>query len=283
MRVGVWFSEKVIDTRLADAFSTGCAAHGEDIVRYDLDAEVLPPMDAAFIFGVKSRVRADRLRAAGVHTVYFDKGYVRTTVPGPSRKECLFWRVAVDSHHPTGYLPRMRSPSDRWESLGLTFAPWRESGSQVVIAGSSAKYHEFSKLPHPTKYTAHLVKQIARLTDRRIVYRPKPSWQDAVPVEGAAFSTYPEKLSDAISGAHVLVTNGSNSCFEAVLAGVPCVVLGVAAPISSTSLSEIEEPRLASDAERWQWLADLAYSQWTMEELRSGEAWTHIRRLIDGQ
>jgi hypothetical protein len=29
---------------------------------------------------------------------------------------------------------------------------------------------------------------------------------------------------------------------------------------------------------REQWLNDLAYTQWTLEELKSGEAWKHLFR-----
>lgn len=285
MKIGIWFSRKVWDTRLADAFAAGCMARGETIVRYDLESPKVPDVDVAFIFGVKSRERFQAMREAGINTVYFDKGYDRTTVPGPERKECLFWRVAVNSHHPTPYLPRMRSPDDRWKALGIQVRPWqRRPGGPIIVAGSSLKYHEFSGLPHPTEYAADVVRKIRKRVGTKVIYRPKPSWKEAEPVNGAEFSVIPEKLSDLLAEASVLVTNGSNSCFEAVLAGVPCIVLGeaVARPISSTSIDSVAKPYLATEEERMQWLADLAYCQWTMDELRSGEAWGHIRRMIDG-
>ena len=82
-----------------------------------------------------------------------------------------------------------------------------------------------------------------------------------------------------------MVTFGSNACFDAVLQGIPSVVIGngVAKPISSVSIGAIESPYLAKDGERAQWLHRLAYCQWSMAEMASGEAWPHIRRMINGQ
>lgn len=87
---------------------------------------------------------------------------------------------------------------------------------------------------------------------------------------------------DALRNAHVMVTHGSNACFEAVLAGVPVIVLGdaVAKPISSTVIEEVRRPHLARARDRKQWLANLMYHQWTMPEFEGGEAWNHIRPQI---
>jgi len=81
-----------------------------------------------------------------------------------------------------------------------------------------------------------------------------------------------------------LVTHGSNACFDAVCLGIPCIILGdaVAKNMSSTTLDEIESPRLASEAERHQWLSDLAYWQWTEAEHASGEAWDFLGKRLHG-
>ena len=284
MRVGIHHSQKELDSRLAECFADGVRAHGDTvIVGYEDAGE---PVDAAYVFGVKAREQFGVFRSAGAVTVMLDKGYVRRTASHEGLgKACEFWRVAVGAHHPTGYLSVLRSPSDRWERLGIDVAPWRSEGDQIILAGSSGKYHEFNGLEDPTEYARKLVRRIQKLTGRPLIYRPKPSWRDAVPIAGALYSRHPDKLIDLLDGAHALVTNGSNSCFEAVVAGVPCVVLGdaVARPISSTSIHDVLAPRLAGEEERMQWFFDLAYCQWTMDEFASGEAWGHIRSLVHAQ
>lgn len=275
-------SDKPRERILAEAFVEGVKAHGDsyEVHRLQPDVVTYPKADVCCMVGVKSRELFAAHYRIGVHTVMLDKGYTRHAVSGGVRA-WEYWRVAVDAHHPTHYLERIARPFDRAQRLGLTFAPWRKRGGHVLFAGSSQKYHHFYGLPDPTSYASKILKRLAKRTQRQLVYRPKPSWKDAVEIEGTTYSRE-GSIDEALAGAHALVTHGSNACFEAVLRGVPCVVLGdaVAKSISSQAVEEIESPRLALNEERQQWLANLAYCQWTQVEMASGEAWAHIRPQI---
>lgn len=280
MRVAFFRSDKPREGDLAEAFVNGLKAHGDEgIIRVlDGSVQVASDCEAACMVGVKSRELFYANWRAGVHTVVLDKGYSRHKAPGPLRG-WEYWRVAVDAHHPTANLMKVARPSDRFEKLGFEIRPWRETGSHILIAGSSAKYHEFYGLKDPTTYAKGIVRAIRAVTDRPIVYRPKPSWKDSVPLLKTRFSELPETMLDVLTDAWVTVTHGSNACFESVINGIPCIILGegVAKPLSSTDLAEIEAPRLASDAERATWANALAYQQWTLAEFYSGEAWATIK------
>lgn len=279
MKILGFHSKKDLDSDLVQAFIEGCGARGETAKVYSADYPDSPECDAVVIFGVKGRERFEQYRAAGVNTIYLDKGYVRRSIKHPI-KRMEFWRVAVNAHHPTAYLDDMKSPRDRWDALGIKAQDWR-AGREVVFAGSSEKFHEFHGLADPTSYARKVVQLIEQRTRRHIIYRPKPSWDGAVPIHGAEFSNE-GKIRHLLNTAHALVTYGSNACFEAVVLGVPCIILGdaVARPISSTSIDDIEAPRRATDEERIQWLSDIAYCQWTPHEFASGDAWTHLRRFF---
>lgn len=282
MRIAFLYAAKPRERLLADAFLRGCREHGHDTLEVPLTPEItVGDYDVAVMFGVKSRDRWNAHRRAGVACLLLDKGYQRNRVAGSSLNE--YWRVSINSHSPTRFLGSLECPSDRYRALDWHCAPWRESGEQIVIAGSSAKFHAFHDLPEPNDYARQIVKGIRSTgSERPIVYRPKPSWPDAKPVKHASFSVYPESLAQAMAGAHAVVTYGSNACFEAVCAGVPCVVLGdaVAKPLSSTTFEDIESPRLADDSERHRWLANLAYWQWTTAELAGGEAWNFLGGMV---
>lgn len=284
MKIVFHYSDKARERILADAFAAGAKTHGDDVELRALtpEKEVID-CDVAVMVGVKSRELYEAHWKAGVHVLMVDKGYIRARVDSPVR-QWEYWRLSLDAHHPTRWLSRMQKPGDRWARFGLQFQPWREQGQHVLFAGSSEKYHNFYGLPHPTEYAKRTVKHLRKTTDRRIVYRPKPTWREAVPVKGADFSKPPEYITGALQNAHAMVTHGSNACFEAILAGVPCIVLGdaVAKPISSTEIADVEQPRLASDAERQQWFANLAYLQWNLREMASGEAWQHMRGFVYG-
>lgn len=281
MRVTFWQANKDREHQLGEAFVAGARAAGDEAeLRLCDNKTQVADADVACMVGVKCRKMFLAHRRAGVRVVYFDKGYARHRAEGARTWE--YWRVAVDAHQPTSYLMSKSFPGDRFERLNLELKPWRSNGESVVFAGSSAKYHAFYRLPDPTSYAKKIIRRIAKLTGRPVIYRPKPSWREAVPVEGAGYSQRNEGLGDAVAGAYALVTHGSNACFESVLAGVPCIILGeaVAKPISSTALEDINLPRMVTDAERLQWLRNLAYQQWSEPEMASGEAWRTIRGQI---
>ncbi|RWD00188.1 MAG: hypothetical protein EOS58_30885 [Mesorhizobium sp.] len=286
MKVCFFRSDKPREGLLADAFARGVIEHGDEAVVRLLTGEeqVASDCEVAVMVGVKSKELYQAHWRAGVHTIILDKGYCRGSAGGPI-KVWEYWRVAVDGHHPTRYLMKTPRPSDRLQKLRLTVNPWRNIGGHIVIAGSSAKYNAFYGLPDPTTYAESLVRLIREVSDRPIVYRPKPSWKEAVAIEGARFSYGTgETINQVLDGAHAVVTHGSNACFEAILAGVPCIVLGdaVAKPISSTDIADLESPLMVKRKERNQWLANLAYQQWTMSEFAAGEAWQIIRPQIYG-
>jgi hypothetical protein len=83
-------------------------------------------------------------------------------------------------------------------------------------------------------------------------------------------------------GAHALITYGSNACFEAMLAGVPSIVIGdaVMRPVSSTSLAEIERPRFASEDDRLSLLSALAYCQFRLHEIAIGAGINELKSQL---
>lgn len=279
MKAVFFVSDKPREHALADAVIRGMEVHGDEGVKRSLDGTApVADGDLACFVGVKSREIYRANRQAGVHTVMFDKGYVRNRLP--CSKSWKYWRVAVDGHHPTDAIEDKQFPPNRLDDLGLEIKPWRKRGRHVLIAGSSAKYHAFYGLPDPTTYAMGLVRRLREYTDRPIVYRPKPSWRGACPIAGTRLSEPSESLDDALGGAWAMITHGSNACFEAALMGIPSIVLGnaVARPISSRCLSAIEDPHLSSF--RRQWLANLAFCQWTEDEFASGMAWETIKGQI---
>lgn len=276
MKLTFYASDKPREQELAAAVLAGAKTCGWDVEQRELcgSPKIERGTTAVGMVGVKSKRLFELTKAAGAIPLMFDKGYIRSR--RADARVWDYWRVSPGEHHPTRTsLMRHKMPGDRLEALGLDIRPWRVRGYPIVLAGSSAKYHDFYGLPDPNDYARDLIAQIAKLTDRRVIYRPKPSWKDAQKLKGADYSSHGEAITSVLLGAWALVTHGSNACFEAALVGVPSIVLGdgVGAAISSTSLDDLEEPK---HGKREQWLANLAYHQWTEDEYRSGEAFEHI-------
>ena len=277
MKVIYWSSDKAREKAIAREFVRGVKANGDKAEIRQRGALELSGYDVAVVSGVKSMVIWQQLMDAKIPSVFVDQGYF---------KERKYHRVAINAHHPTWYIEKAKHDSERWKDFRINVKPWRESGQHIVIAGASEKYHQFYGLLHPTKYAKNLVNQIRSRTDMPIIYRPKPSWSKATPIEGTIYSTrksqnYPN-LFDTLRKAHVLITHGSNACFEAMIYGVPSIVLGdgIMRPISSSSLDDIEAPKLAGESARKQLLANLAWCQFSWGEFATGLAWRHLRSVI---
>lgn len=282
LRVHFFKSDKSREWLLADAVLGGAARHGCITTSSSLGQDYDPSTyDVACFVGVKSRELYRQHHDAGVHCVYFDKGYTRGKSHSPVGG-WEFWRVSINGHHPTKRLAALEMPTDRFDALGLDIRKWNTSGSHILIAGSSAKYHAFYGLKDPTTFARDCVREIRGITERPIWYRPKPSWRDAHPIIKTRYSKPPETIVQALGDAWAMVTHGSNACFEAMVLGIPSIVLGdaVARPISSTAIADIRSPRLATDTERRQLLANIAYHQWTLAEFSSGAAWEFIRQEL---
>lgn len=284
MKVVFCVSDKPRERILADAMGEGVRKHGDEYWTTPLVPEPQPiNADVACMVGVKSRDLFRLHQNNGTHVLYLDKGYVRDAADSPV-KLWKYWRVALDDHQPTDRLLRPHPGDARWDALQIVLPPWRKKGSHVLIAGSSEKYHQFYGMHHPTKWAQRLVRALRGFTDREIVYRPKPSWRDAVPIADTRYSRGEESIADVLKNCHVMVTHGSNAVFEAQLAGIPTITLGpaITAPISSRGQDAVEDPYLANYTERHQLLNNLAWWQWTLPEMASGEAWEFLKKQVYG-
>ena len=77
-----------------------------------------------------------------------------------------------------------------------------------------------------------------------------------------------------------MVTFSSGSALDAMLAGVPVVAYSPLSPVYGYVAKSVDGIENISMPKRDQILADLAYTQWNFEEVRSGEAWKYLRRFF---
>lgn len=155
-------------------------------------------------------------------------------------------------------------PNDRVDDLGIEIRPWRKSGNEVIVCPPTDYFMQAHGCPDWLATTLATLKSV---TDRPIIVRKKPKGGEAaVP------------LRTALETAHALVTHSSNVAIEAVCLGTPVFVAptSAAAPVGRTDLAQLEDPVCP---ERDAWLAHLAYSQYSFEEIEDGRAWKMLLEL----
>jgi hypothetical protein len=286
MKVVFYVSEgKKFDETLAEALGRGVRRRGDEYeVRPIAGFERADPaVDVAIVAGVKgwSQDCFEAYVQAGRHAIILDKGYTRIR-GGPLGT--LYWRCSVDAFQPHAYLSRAQHSGERWNRLGVTIIPdlGRQKGS-VLFCGSSQKYCNWHNLGDATEYARKVLGELRRRTDRELVYRPKPSWGDAVEIPGYRYSAPGDKFLPELDRTFVVVTFGSNAAFEAILRGVPAVVLGdgIARPLARTSCKDVESPLRPAATAVYDLACNVAHCQWSADEMASGEAWKHLRAEIE--
>jgi hypothetical protein len=160
--------------------------------------------------------------------------------------------------------PVRKSTGQRLKHLDIHLEPWRKSGHEILVCPPTDYFVEAHDCSDWLETT---LQALRGLTERPIVIREKPQpGTDALP------------LRDALQSAHALVTHSSNVAIEAACLGTPVFVnpASAAAPVGQTDLALIETPVYP---DREPWLAHLADNQFSIDEIRAGEAWRMLLEL----
>ncbi len=263
MKVCIFQHKHPRSRKLAVAFAQGAARMGWQF-EHTTELHIVPRADLLLAYGWLNREMFEAYHRAGLHYVYADLGYWarkrdRNDYGGHHK-------LVVNGRHATGYFQRHPRPGDRLQ-LAPPLQPWRSGGQNVIIAGLSAK----GAIGHgmrPMAWENEVIAKLRKLTDRPLVYRPKPSWKDARPIQGTIFSPGDKPIEAELAEAHALVTVSSNAALDALAAGVPVHALEGLASVMSTPLEQIEQPLRPEG--RKQWLQDVSYCHWTRAEVASG-------------
>lgn len=254
------------------AMAEGIAKTGDQpFILSDIEYRT-PEHDVAVFWGyVSSMQRVLRTYTeAGKPAIYIDFGYWGRD------KENTHYKLSLNARHPTAYFRSRQHDNKRAKALGIEAQKWRKAGSHIVVAGMGAKAAWAERLEPPGSWETRVIAQLKTLTDRPIVYRPKPSWRDAEPLKDAAYSPPEQPLEDVLANAHAVVTHHSNVAVDALVSGVPAFVWdGVASPMGLQDLALIETPLLPRDRESW--INDISYTQFTLSEMAEGLPWRHLK------
>lgn len=229
-----------------------------------------PEHDVAVFYGYTAtlrRVMAD-YRASGRKAVYIDLGY------WGREGQRGYHKVVVNARHPTEYFQNRKHDDSRLGRFGLSPKRWRE-GRHILLAGMGDKAAGAEGF-RVEAFERDAIAALRHVTDRPIIYRPKPSWLMAQPIDGTIYSPKSHDLNAIMAGAHAVVTHHSNVAVEGLIAGVPAFCWkGVATPLALQDLARIEVPLYPDGRE--QWAADVAWTQWSIDEMDRGLAWRYLK------
>ncbi len=270
MRIA-YLSGNPVHDRVIRAFAEGCGAELRTFDQYE-------PSDVAIIFGVhKARVPVSwprgevfrRQRENNFDVVVLETGYINR-----GDGEAHHYAAGFNGLNGRADFRNKGMPPDRWRRLGK-LKPWSALAYGDILLCAQVPWD--ASVDH-TDHIGWLQSAYAALSKHkgRVVFRPHPKAGNVYPLFPCRYSHEP--FGEALKSCSVVVTFNSNCAVEAVIEGVPAISVdsgSMAWEVTGHSFGEVDTPKMA---DREQWAADLAYSQWTLDEMRRGEAWAHLTK-----
>ncbi|MHB1086128.1 MAG: hypothetical protein ACYCZ0_00075 [Minisyncoccota bacterium] len=197
---------------------------------------------------------AARYEAAGARVIVAENGYI-----GTDENDDQLYALAL--HHHLGAGEWKEGPEDRWSRLGIELKPWRTKGHEIVVLpqrGIGSK-----TIAMPGGWTEDVVRRLKKITDRPVRVRLHPGMSRTDPWVD---------LQDAWAA----VTWASGAGIKAIVYGVPVfheLASWIGHPAARFGISDVERPFLS---DRLPMLRRLAWSQWKLSEVSSGEPFRHL-------
>ena len=193
-------------------------------------------------------------------------------------KRNITWKVGINGINREAYFGEPGNPDDRAKMFGLELKPW-QTGRDIIICCQNPHSHQWRNMPPASTWVYNTIETIRKYTAKPIIIREHPRARlDWIEIEFINVSRQiPMKIDGTYDdfnfdfhNAHAIVNWSSNPATQAVIGGVPVFVgpESLAWDVGNHSLETIIDP---VKPDRTQWLNDLAYTEWTVEEIQIGK------------
>ena len=186
----------------------------------------------------------------------------------------------------------------RWENISKTIGikpkPWRTHGNHILLCMQRNGGWSMQGLNNQ-QWVLDTVSELRKHTDRPIVVRTHPGdgkarfylnpnnkeymLQDIS--KDVSFSMDERSFIQDLSKAHAVVVHNSSPAVGAAIEGIPVFLTDPASSqareVANTDLSKIESPDMF---DRDPWLHRISMFHWNFDELKSGEAWRHMKQYV---
>jgi hypothetical protein len=248
----------------ASAFASGLRKHGWSAIMRD-DYQ---PCDLLVKWGVRDQKVIQIQRKSGGEICILERGYIgdrfkwtSVSFGGELNGRAEFRGVRSDPERFDRHFSGLMKPWDRKAGYALLIGQvpgdmsiahtnigvwYRTSAERLKQQGWQVKFR-----PHPVS------------VQRGIAYAPPAG---VTPIGGS--------LAAALAGAGVAVTFSSNAAVEAALAGVPTIACDPGSMARAVASPSVSEALITPDRSRW--AHELAWKQYTAEEMASGDCWAAV-------
>ena len=201
------------------------------------------------------------------------------------------WKIGINGINADADFCNDNCDDERVQKLGLKLKPWKKIGDNIIICGQHGDSEQWRYMPPMTEWILSIIDELKKYTDRKIIIRPHPRYKVTPKYKyknvlianprqiNGSYDNF--NFEETLERSWAVVSYSSNPANCAVMEGTPVFVgsSSLAYPVGHdiNDLSKIEEPIYP---DRTQWLNNLSYTEWSVEELASGLPWKRLKPKI---
>lgn len=250
-------------------------AFRKSLSRFDM-TEVKEDYDVAVIWSILWKGRMASNKPVWDYCQANNKPVIVVEVGGIKRGTT--WKIGINGINREAYFGEAGNPDDRAKKFGLELKPW-QTGRDIIICCQNPDSHQWRNMPPASTWVYNTVEAIRKYTAKPIVIRDHPRARlDWIEIEFINVTRQtPIKIDGSYDdfdfdfhNAHAVVNWSSNPATQAVIGGVPVFVgpESLAWDVGNHDLTTINNP---IKPDRTQWLNDIAYTEWTVDEIQIGK------------
>ncbi len=233
---------------------------------YELVDHISPRPNDLLVTWNRYGGEADIWEREGGTVIVAENGYL-----GHDANGVQYYALAVGGHNGSGKWAV--GGSERWDALGVELKPWRTEGEHIVIRAQRGIGS--TSMASPPQWHVTASRDLRRLTDRRQVIQEHPGKPACDPRVAA-------QISESLIGAHAMCIWSSAAGVRALVEGVPVFYAAphwICEGAAVRGVGNVERPKM-NDADRLEALRRMAWAQWTIAEIATGEPFVLLRELV---
>ena len=200
------------------------------------------------------------------------------------------WRICLNHINGLGIFGNdSELDPSRPQQLGIRLLPEKtKRNPQILIATQHEKSLQWKGMPPMKDWTAGIIKELRKFTDRPIVIRPHPrspmmlsqNMENVVIQKPTQIKNSYDDF-DINYDYHCVINHNSGVPILAAIAGTPVITgpSSLAHPVSDT-IENIENPSLPM---RDDWLVAISHCEWTVDEIAEGIPMKRLEASIMAQ
>lgn len=272
MKFGLWTQYGALNSKpVFDAFRYSLIQAGHSVV------DNHPDCDVDVIWSVlwhgrmaQNKLIWDRARATNKPVIVLEVGHVRRGIT---------WKVGLNGINRDAFFGPGGNNNHRASVLPMGLKEWKNNtNGPIIVCTQHSKSQQWANMPNVSNWTIQTIDEIRKHTDRTIIIRPHP--RCPLPLIEIEFKNVIRDIPKKVDGTYddynfkydhawAVVNWSSNPAVEAVRNGIPVFVgpSSLAWDVGNHSLETINDP---VKPDRHQWLNDLAWTEFTLQEIAQG-------------